>query len=99
MSYTISMNKEDIKKLADLSRLELSDNEVELYQKDFQGILSYINTLNQVTLDKNLDLNRGPNTNYLRDDSLSYQPGEFTDDILNQAPGRKDDYFKVQKIL
>lgn len=99
MSYTIIMNKEEIQKLADLSRLELTDSEINAYQKDFEGILSYIDTLNQVVLDKNLESDRKPNTNYLRDDSLSYESGQFTLDILDQAPDRKDDYFKVQKIL
>lgn len=97
--YTDPMNKEEIQELADLSRLSLTEDEITSYQKDFEGILSYINTLNTVEVDETMNSHRLPNTNYLRSDEAAYQPGQFSEDILAQAPERKEDFIKVAKIL
>ncbi len=93
------MNKEDIKKLAELSRLSIDDNEIEKYQNDFEGILNYVNSIRSVSLDAYEDQVRPINTNTLREDDLSYAPGEFTQDILAVAPEREGDYLKVSKVL
>jgi aspartyl-tRNA(Asn)/glutamyl-tRNA(Gln) amidotransferase subunit C len=93
------MNKEDIKGLADLVRLELADADIESYQKDFEGILNYINTINDVSLDDYNDQLRSVTTNTMRADDVSYESGQFTEDLLNAAPHREGDYFKVKKVL
>lgn len=93
------MNTEDVKKLADLSRLELTDDQVREYQKDFEGILGYIDTLQSVDIGDVSQAFYGANTNYLRDDEQSYQTGEFSEDLLDAAPARDGDFIKVQKIL
>jgi aspartyl/glutamyl-tRNA(Asn/Gln) amidotransferase C subunit len=99
LGYTGFMNKEDIQKLADLSRLTLTENEIIGYNKDFEGILAYINTLSAIDVHKNIVAAQAANTNYVRDDEQSYSSGEFSEDILNQAPSRKEYFIKVQKIL
>ena len=40
--YTKGMTTEEIKKLAELSRLSLDEADIESYRKDFEGILKYI---------------------------------------------------------
>ncbi|MFT7328317.1 MAG: aspartyl-tRNA(Asn)/glutamyl-tRNA(Gln) amidotransferase subunit C [Crocinitomicaceae bacterium] len=93
------MDKQDIKKLATLSRLELSDEKIEEYQKDFEGILEYIDTINSVSLDGYDDHLRSITTNIMRDDSDSYLSGQFSEDLLNAAPLREGNFIKVKKIL
>lgn len=92
------MNRDDIQKLAELSRLSLTDAQVDEYQKDFEGILGHINTLKDVNI-TNLEPERQVNTNVMRDDQDAYAPGQFTQDLLSAAPERDADFVKVQKIL
>lgn len=99
LGYTIFMNKEEIQVLADLSRLNLTDDEITSYQKDFEGILSYIDTLKEVKIDDTITQQRSANTNYLRNDDVSYVPGQFSEDLLTSAPEVEGEFIKVQKIL
>ncbi len=91
------MNREEINELALLSRLALSDVDAESYQKDFQEILGYINTINSV--DVGTTSQQYVTTNVVRSDDLAYIPGKYTEDIMNDAPETKDGYFKVNKML
>lgn len=93
------MNKEDIQTLADLSRINLTESEIDSYSKDFEGILNYISTLTLVTIDKKIEIENSANINYLREDDESYSSGEFSNDLLEAAPETQDKLIKVQKIL
>ena len=93
------MNSEDIKALAELARLKLSDEDIAGYQKDFQGILDYIGTINSVEVDSFDEQVRGDTVNMMRDDDESYEPGQFTEVLLDAAPQREGRYIRVDKIL
>lgn len=91
------MNKDDVKKLADLSYLKFSDEELISLADDFDGILSYINSLNEVEVE---DLELEPVVkNIMREDDVSYSAGEFSEDLLDSAPQRDADYVRVNKVL
>jgi len=92
------ITNKDIQVLAELARLEVSSDECEVYSQDFDGVMSYIDTLSQV------DVTLGGQDSYVlsnvvREDELAYEPGEFTDLLLKEAPDSKDGYLKVPKIL
>jgi len=93
------MNSEDIKGLAELARLELSDEDIAAYQKDFQGILDYISTINSVEIDSYDEQIRSDTTNMMRGDDVAYEPGTFTKVLLEAAPNTEGDYIRVDKIL
>jgi len=93
------MNSKDIKGLAELARLELSDADIAGYQKDFEGILDYISTINSVDVDSFDDQVRGNTVNMMREDDIAHSPGEFTNILLDAAPERMNDFVKVDKIL
>ena len=93
------MNSDEIRALAELARLELSDTDVANYQKDFEGILEYISTINSVEVESYDDQVRGDTVNMMRADDASYTPGMFTEDLLNAAPHREGDYIRVDKVL
>ena len=91
------MNRDDVRNLADLARLSLTDEQCDAYQKDFESILGYIDTINKaeiqdVSIDQVLK-------NVVREDEEAYEPGEFTEDILALAPHSENGYIKVDKIL
>jgi len=104
MCYSISMKSEDIKKLADLARIDMSENEMQEIAKSFDSILAYVGQVQEVSklndqksLEKNADdyfLN-----NVMREDNVTNKSGEYTDKILKQAPDTEGGFLKVKQIL
>jgi aspartyl-tRNA(Asn)/glutamyl-tRNA(Gln) amidotransferase subunit C len=96
----MAVTKDDVKKLAALSRLSLTDAEMEKLQGEITSILAYIDTIQKVELPEvpagtvYLDIE-----NVMRDDTNPHEPGAFTEDLLKQAPKRDGNYLKVKKIL
>jgi aspartyl-tRNA(Asn)/glutamyl-tRNA(Gln) amidotransferase subunit C len=45
----MTITKEEIQKLASLSRLKLTEEETEQYAKDLNGILKYVDQIQEVT--------------------------------------------------
>lgn len=95
----LSMNIEDIRGLAELARLELTNEDMIAYQKDFLGILDYISTINAIEVEGFDEQMRGDTVNLMRDDEIAYQSGEFSHILLEAAPDTEGDYIKVAKIL
>jgi aspartyl-tRNA(Asn)/glutamyl-tRNA(Gln) amidotransferase subunit C len=96
------MNKQDIEKLALLSRLRVSEKEIEAYAKDFDAILSYIESIQAVDLSAYSAENSKNSRvihNVMREDENPYEAGSFTDAIIKQAPKSDKGYVRVNKIL
>ncbi len=92
------LSEEEVKKVAQLARIELRDGELEKFQKDLSSVLDYVDELKQVDTEglevvssvtglENIDR---PDTPRLID---------YQDEILANAPERKDKYYKVKSIL
>jgi aspartyl-tRNA(Asn)/glutamyl-tRNA(Gln) amidotransferase subunit C len=93
------MNKEEILKLAELARLNITDEEAEAYKKDFEGILNYIDTIKNVDIEADELYETNFTRNSMREDNDVYEAGSFSEAILAEAPHREGDYFKVRKVL
>ncbi len=93
------MDKEEILHLAELARLNITDDELEAYKKDFEGILGYISSIQEVDVPLQEHYETSVNQNILREDEHPCEAGRFTEDILHEAPDREGDYFKVKKVL
>jgi len=96
MSNTI--DKEQVKAVAKLSRLELSDEEVAAFSVELSSILGYIEKLNELDTDGVEPLAHClPVHNVFREDV----PKESLDNdaALANAPAKHDEYFKVPKVL
>ncbi len=94
------ISKDDVKKLAALSRITLSPEEEEKLAKDMEGILGYVGQLGEVGVhnDKKKKKDSGLH-NVMREDNNSHKAGEFSADILNESPKRRGEYLAVKKIL
>ncbi|MFC1868107.1 aspartate--tRNA ligase [Thermodesulfobacteriota bacterium] len=98
LKKTEKISEDEVNHVAKLARLKLSDSEAELYRKDLNSILSYVDSLEE--LDTNgvtpmshvLDI-----WNVWREDTPSDK--EAPDELLSNAPEREKGYFKVPKIL
>ena len=92
------ITKDEVKKVAHLARLELNENEINSHAEQLEKILEYIKQLEEI------DTNDVPCTtraieviNVFREDKK--QNSDCTEEILDLAPSREDEYFKVPKIL
>lgn len=97
------MDENGIKKLANLSRVELADDEVSKYSFEFKEILNYFDLLKEATAadsDGHLGVIENSSTrNVMRDDEASHESGIHTGKLVEAAPESKDGFIKVKKIL
>lgn len=94
----MSITAEEVRKLAALSRIQVSDAEVVSLQGDMASILGYIEQINKANLETVADI-LPERRNVFREDGDANEPGSYTEKLLTNAPGREDDYVKVKKIL
>ncbi|MBU4536878.1 Asp-tRNA(Asn)/Glu-tRNA(Gln) amidotransferase subunit GatC [Patescibacteria group bacterium] len=92
------MEIQDIENLANLCRIELSDDEKQELLGEMDSILGFVDQIQKVET-KDLKVEAGDVRNIMREDENPYIGGEFTDDILAEAPEIQDNYIKVKKIL
>lgn len=95
------LSKEEVKKIAHLARIELSEAEVEKFQKDLSVVLDYVEELKNapVSIVGNLDPAHEVTglVNVVREDKVEIADNH--EEIFGQAPEIKDGYFKVKAIL
>lgn len=92
------MDKEQIEKLAKLSRLALKEEEKEGFLKDFNSILGYVSEINSVVAE--LPLKEVWNLrNVMREDGEPHESGLYTDATLSNAPSVQDGFVKVKQVF
>ena len=92
------ISKKEVNHVARLARLELSDQETAFFQKDLNSILNYVETL------KDLDTGHvSPMSHVLEIDNVWRDDRPLdrkeTEPLLENAPMREENYYKVPKIL
>lgn len=92
------ISNEDIEKLAFLSRLSFTPEEIENLRKDFGPILDYIAAIEEVEVG-DISEYKDHVANRMRDDIVEYERGEWTNALVNAAPESKDNFIKVKKVL
>lgn len=96
----MAVSADDIKKLAELSRLALTDEEVEKLRGEVDAIVSYIDTVQKVPMPEGVSANPHLDiTNVMRPDENPHEGGKFTKDIVAQFPDTEDGFLRVKKIL
>jgi aspartyl-tRNA(Asn)/glutamyl-tRNA(Gln) amidotransferase subunit C len=94
----MKIDKETIRKIAHLARLEFQEKDEETQFKDFNKILDWMDKLNEVNTDHVEPLiHMSEEINVLREDvaldSLTHA------EALKNAPKKDSDYFRVPKFL
>jgi len=89
----------DIRKLAILSRLKLTDEEVERYQNDLSAILNYVEILQKVDVSGLEPTSQVTGlSNVMRaDEEIDY--GTKPDKLMKNAPDTEAHQFKVKRII
>lgn len=93
------LTREDVLKLAKLSRLQLTDEEVTQFGEEIGAILGYVEQLNEVDLSGVEPTNQVTGlTNVMRpDEEVDYQAKP--QDLLKNAPATESGYIKVKRML
>lgn len=89
---------DEVKKLAALARIEVSDADTAAFAKDFDGILAYVGQLEALEVPEGAGA-RPPVRNVLRKDGDHHEKGAFTERLVGQFPERDGDYLKVKQII
>jgi len=96
---TITISHDDVQHLAQLSNLQLSDDEIAALQVDLGNILGYINQLDELDTEgveptyQVIDLE-----NVSREDSVQHHAAD-REALLRLAPDQADNQIKVPKVL
>ena len=92
------IDREQVRKVAHLARLELTSEEEELFTTQLGSILDYFEQLNELDVEKIQPTTRAIDvSNVTRQDKL--QPYPDREEILQGAPEQEGEYFKVPKII
>ena len=94
MSKKNKISEQEVKKIAELSRLSLSSDELKKRTVDMNNILNYMDTLNEIDTDNVEELyNVNDMSNFLRDDT--FEQSLEKKDVLKNSPSSNDDYIEV----
>ena len=93
------LSRDDVLKLANLARLDLTDEEVEEYSRELSEILHYVEKLQAVDIDGLAPTNQVTGlTNVTRKDEVKdygYEPKE----LLANVPEIEADQIKVKRMI
>ena len=94
----MSIDKNQVKKVAKLSRISLDDNKLESLSKDLASILKFVEQLNELDTKKTEPLNSiVDKTLEPRSDKIN--DGKIKDEILKNSPDKNEDFFIVPKVV
>lgn len=92
------IERKDIEKLAKLSRIEISEQEKVLLEKDMGSILDYVSQIKKAVSVIPPKEVSGP-YNVMREDKNPHEKGMYTKEIMDEVPDTENGYVKVKQIL
>lgn len=93
------LNRDQLKHLAVLSRLHLSDSEIDGLLNDLKEILRYVEKLQKVKTEGVEPTAQVTGlVNVMRED-VEYDYGVSRNDLLQNAPAQKDGFIKVRRVI
>ncbi len=93
------LSREDVLKLARLSRLDLTDEEIEEFRGELSEILQYVEQLQSVDVSGLKPTNQVTGlTNVTRPDEVN-DYGYKTEELLKNVPQVKDHQIKVKRMV
>ena len=98
----MSITRKDVERIAELSRLELTPQETDLFTEQLSSIIGHIEKLNELDTGEVPPMSHcgpaGGDMKYaLRDDQL--QPGIGQEDAVQNAPDSDAGYFRVPRVI
>lgn len=98
--HTIMLTSEEVRNIALLARIGLTDSEVEKYRKELSGVLDFFHELGELDLSGGFVGDGIPvKENDTREDRVAELGGVEREDILNCVPVKKDGFIKVRSVF
>lgn len=95
----MTLSEKDIRHIAKLSRLQLTDEEIKQYRTELGGILRYVDQLQTVSGKKKIVGNLNSENISVRLDQVMPWDQAEVEVALRQAPDQKNHQIKVKRIL
>lgn len=93
------LTRDDVLKLAQLARIDLTDEEVDIFAAEFTEILGYVEQLNTVDVEGLKPTSQVTGlTNVTRKDEVK-DYGYKAQDLLKNVPAIDDDLIKVKRMI
>lgn len=94
----MKLTREQVKKLAHLSRLEFTEKELDTMMTDLDKMLEFVERINELDLEgvEPLVYVNEEVDKFRQDEAKLYTSKE---DALKNAPNRDTDYFRVPRVL
>ena len=87
----------DVEHVAKLARLELTEDEKELYTKQLGDVLKYVEQMNEVDTSNVIPMAHAMDfVNVTREDKVNYE--QTKEELMKNSPDAEDGFFKVPKI-
>ncbi len=87
----------DVEHVAKLARLELTEEEKELYTKQLGDVLKYVDQMNEVDTSNVKPMAQVVDiVNVMREDKVVYE--QTKEELMANAPEEENGFFKVPKI-
>ena len=87
----------DVEHVAKLARLELTEEEKELYTKQLGDVLKYVDQMNEVDTSSVKPMSHAVDfVNVMREDKVVYE--HTKDELMANAPHEENGFFRVTKI-
>ena len=94
----MSLDPATVRRIASLARIRVEEDEVLRLQSELNGILGWIEQLNEVDVDGIAPLTGGAQMALrLREDAVT--DGNYPDKILANAPDHEGNFFAVPKVV
>ncbi|MBU2104029.1 aspartyl/glutamyl-tRNA amidotransferase subunit C [Patescibacteria group bacterium] len=94
----IRTSAEDVKKLANLARIAVPEEDLPRFAEEFDAILAYVGKLDSLSLPD--AQKRVPQLrNVFREDGEPFVPGTWTKEIVAQFPEKSGDSLSVKQII
>ena len=92
------LTPQEVRKIADLARIQLTEAEVEKFQKELSLVLDYVSELSQVDTEGVEPISQVTGlVNARREDKV--ETSDLRAAILKNFPEEKDGYLKIKSIL
>ena len=96
----MKLEKKDIQHIANLARLELSDQELDAYGTQLSNVLGYIDQLKEVdTSDEEPTAQVTGLENVFREDEVEDWDSQEILEALREAPELEDRFIKTKRVL
>ncbi len=90
---------DEVRHLAALARISITDEEVAVFVKEIDAILSYVGKVKDLAAQASSEPEFSPRVNVFRKDEVTNQPDQYTEALLREMPSTEGRFLKVKKII